>query len=314
MRKVLDVIDVVKRYNGFLALDNVSLQIPEGSIFGLLGPNGAGKTTLINSIIGMTQINSGEIQVFGENFGTNGGDTSIKRRVGIVPQEVSLYEDLTAYQNAAFFGKLYGLRGDDLKESIKQALDFVDLWERRNDTPKKFSGGMKRRLNIACALVHKPDLIIMDEPTVGIDPQSRNHILSSVKYLNERGATIIYSSHYMEEVEQLCSDIAILDHGRIVARGTKEQLADLVAVEEKVMIRLSGASYTLLECIKKVSGVKSAVLDTNRLTIVSRIRSNNMNKLIDCVMENDAVIEGINMERLTLDDIFLTLTGRTLRD
>jgi len=312
MRMVLEARDVVKRYNGHLALDNVSIQIREGSVFGLLGPNGAGKTTLINSIIGMTSVSSGEILVFGESMAT--ADASIKKRVGVVPQEIALYDDLNAYQNLCFFGSLYGLRGEQLKDSVKTALEFVDLWDRRKDSPKKFSGGMKRRLNIACALVHRPDLIIMDEPTVGVDPQSRNHILGAIKRLNANGTTIIYTSHYMEEVEELCADIAILDHGRVIAHGTKEQLADMVAVEEKLSMRLSGAGYTLLECVKAVQGVKSALLDNNRLTVVSRIRSNNLNKIIDCVLDSGATIEGINMEKQTLGDVFLTLTGRSLRD
>ncbi len=313
MQMVLETKDVVKRYNGMLALDNVSLQIPKGSVFGLLGPNGAGKTTFINSIIGMTQINGGSIHLFGERLGGN-ADRQIKRKLGIVPQEIALYDDLNAYQNISFFGRLYGLRGEELQSSIRQALEFVDLWDKRHHSPKKFSGGMKRRLNIACALVHRPDLIIMDEPTVGIDPQSRNHILGSIKRLNELGATIIYTSHYMEEVEELCDEIAILDHGRLIARGTKEQLADMVAVEEKLRIRISGGSYTLLECVKQVSGVKNATLDNNNLMVVSRVRSNNINKIIDCVLDSGAVIEGIHMERLTLGDVFLTLTGRSLRD
>ncbi|MBS3949259.1 MAG: ABC transporter ATP-binding protein [Peptococcaceae bacterium] len=309
---ILETKDVVKRYNGLLALDNVSLRIPEGCIFGLIGPNGAGKTTLINAIISMTKIDSGEIMVFGQSLDT--ADREFKAKLGVVPQEIALYDDLSVYQNLDFFGRLYGLRGIKLKENIKEALEFVDLWERRNDSPKRFSGGMKRRLNIACALVHRPELVIMDEPTVGIDPQSRNHILASIRRLNENGTTIVYTSHYMDEVEQLCADIAILDHGRVIARGTKEQLADMVAVEEKLVMRLSGTSYTLLDCVKGVQGVKAAKLESNRLTVVSRIRINNINKIIDCVLDAGAIIEGINMERLTLGDVFLTLTGRSLRD
>lgn len=312
MQMILEIKDVVKRYNGLLALDNVNIRIPEGCIFGLLGPNGAGKTTLINAIIGMTKVDSGEIKVFGRSF--HSADREIKSKLGIVPQEVALYDDLSAYQNLSFFARLYGFRGNELKTNIKEALEFVNLWERRNDSPKKFSGGMKRRLNIACALVHKPELVIMDEPTVGIDPQSRNHILASIRRLNESGTTVIYTSHYMEEVEELCTEIAILDHGRVIAGGTKEQLADMVAVEEKLRIRLSGPSYTLLECVRAVHGVKSAMLEDSRLTVTSRVRSNNVNKIIDCVLDAGATIEGISMDRLTLGDVFLTLTGRSLRD
>lgn len=246
---ILEINNLVKRYNGLLAVDNVDLAVTEGEVFGLLGPNGAGKTTLINAIIGMTKTDGGEINLFGKNLRRS--EMEIKANIGIVPQEIALYGDLNALQNVEFFGKLYGVKGDLLQERAKEALDFVDLWERRKDSPNKFSGGMKRRLNIACSLVHHPKLIIMDEPTVGIDPQSRNHILESVKKLNQMGSTVIYTSHYMEEVEVLCNDIAIMDHGRIIARGSKEELEEMVAVEEKVNIRLSSVNYSLVENVKK---------------------------------------------------------------
>lgn len=313
MQTILETQDVVKRYNGALALDNVSLKLQRGSILGLLGPNGAGKTTLINSLIGMVRIDSGSIRLFGEALGGSSGE-QVRRKLGIVPQEIALYEDLSAQQNLDFFGRLYGLRGEELQQSVRRALEFVGLWDRRNEMPKKFSGGMKRRLNIACAVVHQPELIIMDEPTVGIDPQSRNHILGSIKRLNQLGATIIYTSHYMEEVEELCDDIAVLDHGRLIARGSKDQLVDMVAVEERLRIRLTGGSYTLLGCVKAVSGVKTALLEHSELTVISRVRSNNLNRIVDCLSDSGAVIEGIQMERLTLGDVFLTLTGRNLRD
>lgn len=309
---ILEIKNLVKRYNGHLAVDNVDLTVAEGEIFGLLGPNGAGKTTLINTMIGMTAVNAGEIRLFGQNF--RSAELDIKRQVGIVPQEIALYDDLSALQNVEFFGSLYGVHGALLKERSREALDFVGLWERRKDVPKKFSGGMKRRLNIACSLVHHPRLIIMDEPTVGIDPQSRNHILNSVRTLNEMGSTVIYTSHYMEEVEELCSDIAIMDHGRIIARGSKEQLEELVAVEEKVNIRLSDLNFSLVDNIKKISGVKNCLLEKNRLTVISRVKSNNISRILDCITQTGAVIEGIYMEQMTLEDVFLTLTGRTLRD
>ena len=309
---ILEIRSLVKRYNGVLAVDNVDLTVAEGEIFGLLGPNGAGKTTLINTVIGMTRANGGEIKVFGKSL--ESAAMEIKGKIGIVPQEIALYDDLSALQNVKYFGNLYGVRGSLLSERAREALEFVDLWERRNELPKKYSGGMKRRLNIACALVHRPGLIIMDEPTVGIDPQSRNHILNSVKKLNRAGATVIYTSHYMEEVEELCSDIAIMDHGRIIARGSKEQLAEMVAVEEKVSILLSAPSYTLVENIKKISDVTNCFLEANRLTVISRIKSNNLSLILDSITGSGAVIEGINMERLTLEDVFLTLTSRRLRD
>ncbi|MCW3489518.1 ABC transporter ATP-binding protein [Dethiobacter alkaliphilus] len=309
---ILEINNLVKRYNGLLAVDNVDLAVTEGEVFGLLGPNGAGKTTLINAIIGMTKTDGGEINLFGKNLRRS--EMEIKANIGIVPQEIALYGDLNALQNVEFFGKLYGVNGDLLQERAKEALDFVDLWERRKDSPNKFSGGMKRRLNIACSLVHHPKLIIMDEPTVGIDPQSRNHILESVKKLNQMGSTVIYTSHYMEEVEVLCNDIAIMDHGRIIARGSKEELEEMVAVEEKVNIRLSSVNYSLVENVKKISGVTNCLLEHNQLTVFSRAKSNNISRIIECITQTGAVIEAINMEKLTLEDVFLTLTGRTLRN
>lgn len=309
---ILEINNLVKRYGDFLAVDNVDLSINEGEIFGLLGPNGAGKTTLLNTVIGMTKINSGDIKVFGKNFRDQ--EMYIKSNIGIVPQEIALYNNLNTFENASFFGKLYGLKGSLLKERVKEALDFTGLWDRKKVSPKKFSGGMKRRLNIACALVHHPKLIIMDEPTVGIDPQSRNHILKSVKKLNEMGATVIYTSHYMEEVESLCTNIAIMDQGRIIAKGTKEELKDLVAVEEKVTIKVSGASFTIVDNIKKISGVNNCILENNELTVISKIKSNNISKIVDSIVQTGATIEGIHMEKMTLEDVFLTLTGRSLRD
>jgi len=309
---ILEIRSLVKRYNGVLAVDNVDLAVAEGEIFGLVGPNGAGKTTLINTVIGMINYNSGSIKLFGVE--QNGASTKSKGLIGIVPQEIALYDDLSALQNVKFFGMLYGIKKPLLDQYARDALEFVDLWPRRKERPLKFSGGMKRRLNIACALVHQPKLIIMDEPTVGIDPQSRNHILESVKQLNRSGSTVIYTSHYMEEVEELCTDIAIMDYGRIIARGSKEQLSETVAVEEKVSIFLSSASHNLVDNIKKISGVTNCILNKGQLTVISRIRSNNVNKIMDSVIKSGALVKGINMERLTLEDVFLTLTNRNLRD
>jgi ABC-2 type transport system ATP-binding protein len=192
---ILEVKNLIKRYNDFLALDHINLSINEGEIFGLLGPNGAGKTTTISILSGLTKYDGGEVKFMGKDIRRH--EMDVKREIGIVPQEIALFDDLTTHENLDYFGRLYGLKGKLLKERIDEALIFTGLTDRRKDRPKKFSGGMKRRLNIACAIVHHPKLIIMDEPTVGIDPQSRNHILQSIKELNRMGSTIIYTSHYM---------------------------------------------------------------------------------------------------------------------
>jgi len=309
---VIEIKNLVKRYNGNLAVDNVSMKIKRGEIYGLLGPNGAGKTTTINSIIGLTKIDSGTIKIFDKDF--NKHEMDIKKNLGIVPQEIAVFEDLTAYENVLFFAKLYGLRGSELKEMVKTALEFTGLWDSKKVFPKKFSGGMKRRLNIACAIVHQPKLIIMDEPTVGIDPQSRNHILDSVKELNKNGATIIYTSHYMEEVEKLCTFITIMDNGKIIADGTKESLKELVSNENKIDIYLTNTNHTIIESLKKVQGVKQLDFDDNKLSIVSNRVIKNAGEIINCIIKNDGEILSVNFEEPTLETVFLTLTGRKLRD
>lgn len=215
--------DVVKRYDGKLIVDHVNFNIQEGEIFGLLGPNGAGKSTTISMICGLLQADSGDIIIDG--LSVRERPLEVKKRIGLVPQELALYENMTASDNVSFFGRLYGLRGQLLKERTQEALEFTGLSDRARDKPSTFSGGMKRRLNIACAIMHRPRLIIMDEPTVGIDPQSRNHILESVKALNKMGSSVIYTSHYMEEVAAICDRVAIMDQGHIIACGTENEPA-----------------------------------------------------------------------------------------
>ena len=309
---ILSIENLVKRYGDFLALDNVNMKIEEGEIVGLLGPNGAGKTTTINTILGLSKIDSGEIKVFGKNLKES--EIEIKRNIGIVPQEIAIYDDLTAYENVSYFGSLYGIRGSLLKERSLEALSFTGLIDKEKDFPKKFSGGMKRRLNIACAIVHHPKLIIMDEPTVGIDPQSRKRILNSVKELNKMGSTVIYTSHYMEEVEEICTNIIIMDLGRVIAKGTKEELKDLVAVEEKVKIEVSSLSFTLIEKIKGIDGVKECNIEGNELFIISKKGSGNLGKIIDAIVGSGSEVVSVNMEKPTLESVFLTLTGKKLRD
>lgn len=241
----IEINNLVKDYKEFRAVDITNLEIREGEVFGFLGPNGAGKTTTISILSGLYTKFQGEIKIFGKDIRKD--SFNIKKDMGVVPQDLALIDDLTAEENVTFFAKLYGLRGDSLKNAVKETLEFVGLWDRRKDFPNKFSGGMKRRLNIACAIAHKPKLIIFDEPTVGIDPQSRNNILDTIKELNKLGSTIIYTSHYMEEVEAICTDICIMDHGKVIARGDKEQLKDMVKKEdgeratlEEVFLQLTG--------------------------------------------------------------------------
>lgn len=308
---IVQVKNLIKRYGEKLAVDNMSLTIHKGEILGLLGPNGAGKTTLINSIIGITGIQSGEINIFGKSMQENAME--IKSRIGVVPQNIALLNEFTAIENVTYFAKLYGLKGKVLRDNVRTALEFTNLWERRNEYPKKYSGGMQRRLNIACSIAHKPELIIMDEPTVGIDPQSRNHILESIKKLNEMGSTIIYTSHYMEEVEALCTRVAIMDNGRLIAEGTKDKLAEYVREEQIAELELGNAGYTITEAVKNLYGVKECTVSGSKMTVVLD-KSSSISRVINAVSDKGGVITKINMEDATLEDVFLTLTGKTLRD
>lgn len=309
---IVEVKNLIKRYGNVLAVDNISFSIKEGEIFGLLGPNGAGKTTAIEAIIGIRNADKGEISIFGKDMKRHASE--IKRHIGIVPQDIAIYPDLTAYENVEFFGRLYDLRGPLLKSRVEEVLEFTGLLDKRKQQARKFSGGMKRRLNIACALVHKPRLIIMDEPTVGIDPQSRKHIIESVKKMRDEGSTIIYTSHYMEEVEELCSYIAIMDHGKIIARGSKEELKAFVTVEEKTVITLDGMNYTMVDRIKSMDNVIDCSVVGNVITIISRKGTNNLNSIIQLIIDSGSQIISLASEKPDLETVFLTLTGRTLRD
>jgi len=303
---------VVKRYKEVVAVDNVDLTIDDGEILGLLGPNGAGKTTAINGIIGLTDFDAGEVSIFGRTMKRIDRDT--RRRIGLVPQEIAVFDDLTAEENVTYFGRLYGLGGAALADGVRYALDFTGLTDRRTQKPKTFSGGMKRRLNIACAVAHRPDLVIMDEPTVGIDPQSRNHILESVRALAGDGATIVYTSHYMEEVEAVCSRVVIMDHGRVIAAGTQSDLKALVADHEIIDIELERMSPDIVGAVKTVSGVNECVADGTHLRITVERDGVRLGRIIEKAVDSGAEVLSAHVERPTLESVFLTLTGRSLRD
>ncbi|MFL0245957.1 ABC transporter ATP-binding protein [Candidatus Clostridium stratigraminis] len=310
--KILQIEGLVKMFGDVAAVDKVNLSIEEGEIFGLLGPNGAGKSTIINIIAGLLNMNSGSIEVLGQHISKHGID--IKRNLGVVPQDIAIYEDLSAFENVKFFASLYGLKGKELRERAEEALDFVGLKDKLKSLPNEFSGGMKRRLNIACAIAHRPKLIIMDEPTVGIDPQSRNHILQSVKRLNEMGCTIIYTSHYMEEVEEICTMVAIMDHGKVIAEGTKEELKSIITDSNTVAITVSDASRVREEKLKEIQGVKTVEIEENTIKINSEKELNNLDKLILYFTSNKINIKNIESKVPDLETVFLTLTGRKLRD
>ncbi|EHI70446.1 ABC transporter ATP-binding protein [Streptococcus ictaluri] len=300
--------EVTKVYSGEKkAVDNVSLTIEEGKIYGLLGPNGAGKSTLINLILGLVPLTSGEIHLLNH---PHKAIRKVSSAIGYVPQDIVIYSDLTAYENVELFGSLYGLKGTQLKEQVLRSLDFVELTAQAKQFPSQFSGGMKRRLNIACALVHSPKLIIFDEPTVGIDPQSRNHILESIRLLNQEGATIIYISHYMEEVESLCDYIYIMDHGSIIEQGSKSSLEKRYESEfkQEVMVTLVGDQEPDLT---QLPGWQLVTHEDEKLLV---IENQDIEKIVSQLKEAKISFSDIKHNHLNLEEIFLHLTGKKLRD
>lgn len=310
--KVIEIKDLLKKYNNNIAVNNISLSIEEGEIYGILGPNGAGKSTTISIICSLLHPTSGEVKILGENIKKK--PLEIKKFLGLVPQNIAVYKDFTAYENIKFFGELYGLRGKKLKEEINKALEFTGLLDVKNKCAKEFSGGMLRRLNIACAIIHKPKILIMDEPTVGIDPQSRNHIMDAVKELNKKGVTIVYTTHYMEEVEALCSKIAIIDNGKIIVEGTKEELKDKISDKRILNIELQDTKKIKIEDLKNISGVIEAIIDDNTLTITCKKEVNNLDIIIKFLSDNEAIITDIKFKEINLETVFLSLTGKKLRD
>lgn len=309
---LLEIKDLTKKFGNFIAVDHISFSIKEGEIFGFLGTNGAGKTTTIQMIAGLLQIHTGEILFLGKDSTKHRSLT--KKNIGLVPQEIAIYEELTAYENVQFFAGLYGLRGVELQNRVNEALDFVGLSDKKKENTKNFSGGMKRRLNIACAIAHQPKLLIMDEPTVGIDPQSRNYILNSVKTLNQKGCTILYTSHYMEEVEEICSRIAIIDHGKIIAEGTKEELTTIITDTKEVWIEVKSTEQIKREALEEIAGVKRVHMEGNQIQIHSEKEVNNLNLIIQFFINHDLEIQSLKEQAPNLETVFLTLTGRSLRD
>ena len=307
---IVSMTQIVKRYRTVTALDHLDLTIDKGETLGLLGPNGAGKTTAIRVLTGLTAADAGEIRLFGQEM--RGKAADIKRRIGMVPQDLALYETLSARDNLNYFGRLYGVTGAPLKSKVTEVLDVLGLSDVANKSPKKFSGGMKRRLNIGCAIMHDPELLILDEPTVGIDPQSRNHILDFVAHMNERGTTVLYTSHYMEEVERVCSRVLIMDAGRAIANGSVDELNRSAHFEETILLEVRDLSPSLADEIKKVQGVLSCEIDGRLMTVTSTAGSLNLARILEYAAPY--VVLGVSARRPTLEDTFLALTGKKLRD
>ena len=309
---IVKIKGLTKKFGDFIAVDDIDLSIVEGEIYGLLGPNGAGKSTIINMICGLITTTKGSIGILGKDNQKNSSLT--KRNIGVVPQDIAVYEDLTCIENVKFFASLYGIKGQELKKKAQEALEFVGLSDKAKSYPASFSGGMKRRLNIACAIAHTPKLLIMDEPTVGIDPQSRNHILESVKKLNDRGCTIIYTTHYMEEVEAIATMISIIDNGKVIVSGTKEELKAIVTDKNTVDVTVIDGGVIKEEELKKIKGVTNVSINENIVKIDSSKEISNLDKIILYFTDNEIPIKNIENKVPDLETVFLTLTGRKLRD
>lgn len=309
---IVSVKNLVKRYGDLVALDHLSFEVKEGEIFGLLGPNGSGKTTAINCILSILTYDKGEIKLFEKTMAPDAYD--IKRDIGVIMQDVAVFDELTVYENINYFCGLYVSDKQKRKKLVEEAIEFVGLDDFKKFYPKKLSGGLLRRLNIACGIAHKPKLIILDEPTVAVDPQSRNNILSGIKRLNQEGATVIYTSHYMEEVEQLCSRIMIMDKGKVVATGTKDELKGMIRLGEKVTVEVFGLVTPILADIKRLPNVNKVEYVENKLTIKYNKGKSNLNTLLDYFREKDISFGRIYSELPTLNDVFLEITGKELRD
>tara|TARA_R110001632_G_scaffold36869_5_gene93142 strand:- start:12929 stop:13849 length:921 start_codon:yes stop_codon:yes gene_type:complete len=306
---MIQVQNLSKSFQNIQAVNDISFTIKKGEIFGLLGPNGAGKSTTLNMMSTILKSDAGSIHINGVHVNRNSKEC--KHLIGVVPQEISLYEELSAYQNLLFWGNLYGIPSKELKGRIDTTLELIGLLDRKNDVVKTYSGGMKRRINIAAALLHNPKVLFMDEPTVGIDPQSRNHIFEVIETLNKQGMTIIYTTHYMEEVERLCDRIAIIDSGKIIAQGTQSELKELVQTKESIQLEFYFLSESNVNQLRE-SLSNTMTQNENKLLVESTVKE--LSKVITACNELKLSIIDIQLNKVNLEAIFLNLTGKQLRD
>lgn len=312
MDNIIEVKNLVKQYKELKAIDNLSFEVHEGEILGLLGPNGSGKSTTINCILSLLEFSKGTIKIFGKDMKPDAYD--IKSKIGVVFKEVSVFDELTVYENIDYFCGLYIKDKKTRKQYIEDAIRLVGLEDFKKFYPKKLSGGLLRRLNIACGIAHKPKLIFLDEPTVAVDPQSRNNILDGIKKLRENGATIVYTTHYMEEVEILCDRVIILDKGKILATGTTDELKKKAKIEEKVTVEVNDLVPGYIEKIKELKNVDDVTYTNNVLLVTYKKGKNNLVDMIDYLKKESINYNKIYSERPTLNDVFLELTGKELRD
>ena len=312
MNNIIEVKNLVKQYKELKAIDDLSFEVHEGEILGLLGPNGSGKSTTMNCILSLLNFSKGSIKIFGKEMKPDSYD--IKSKIGVVFQDVSVFDELTVYENIDYFCGLYIKDKKTRKQYIEDAINLVGLGEFKKFYPKKLSWGLLRRLNIACGIAHKPKLIFLDEPTVAVDPQSRNNILDGIKKLRDDGATIVYTTHYMEEVEILCDRVIILDKGKVLASGTTDELKTLAKIEEKVTVEVNNLSLSYIEKIKELENVDDVTYNGNILLVTYKKGKNNLVDMIDYLKKESIKYNRIYSERPTLNDVFLELTGKELRD
>ena len=308
----LEVRNLSKRFGELQAVDGITFGVQRGEIFSLLGPNGAGKSTTISMLSCLLQPTGGEALVSGHSIKEE--PMAVKSAIGMVPQEIALYPDLSARENLSFWGKMYGLRGRPLQQRVDEVLEVIGLAERQKDRVDAFSGGMKRRVNIGIALLHKPEVIIMDEPTVGIDPQSRRHILDNVKALNREGMTVLYTTHYMEEAQELSEHIAIMDHGRLIACGSHEELVKIVGEQDRVDLTINVPSEHVVERWEQLAGVHQISAENGTLTLLVDDSNRVLPRLFETATEAGARITSVDIQEPNLEAVFLHLTGRALRD
>ena len=309
---MIHIENLVKRYGDLVALTHLSLDIHEGEIFGLLGPNGSGKTTAINCLLSLLKYDKGTIEIFGQPMTPDNYQT--KQQIGIVLQNVAVFDELTVYENIDYFCGLYVSDKKERKKLVDDAVQFVGLEDYCRMRPKKLSGGLLRRLNIACGIAHKPRLIIMDEPTVAVDPQSRNKILEGIQKLNAQGSTIIYTSHYMEEVEQICTRIAIMDHGRVIASGTSEELKKMIKTGETITVEAILLEEKHLQDIRSLPHVFDLHYENQILVLRCTGAQHNLIRLLNYLQSQDITFGRVFSELPTLNDVFLEITGKQLRD
>lgn len=309
---VIKVENLVKRYKELIAVDHFNLEIREGEILGLLGPNGSGKTTTINCILSLLSYDKGTIEVFGKEMQPDSYDS--KRKIGVVMQNVAVFDALNVYDNIDYFCGLYIKDKQLRRQYVEEAIEFVGLSDYKKFYPKKLSGGLLRRLNIACGIAHKPKLIFLDEPTVAVDPQSRNRILEGILELNRQGATIVYTSHYMEEVEQICSRIAIMDKGKNLATGTTDELKQMIKKKEIISIEILDISDEDILALKELKNVYDVTYENHKLTILCSNGKHNLIHILDYLQTKNLSFGRVYSELPTLNDVFLEMTGKELRD